>query len=96
MKIFEIIHPDGEKEWFTGQNLLSALNNYINTTECDLYDLTECEITELPKELYSFYIVQGETEDQDMNFEQWLKENQFNPEIIAGTMYDRRLGSGDF
>ena len=96
MKIFELIHPDGETEWFTGQNLLSALNNYINTTECDLSNLTECEITELPKELYSFYIVQGETEDQDMNFEQWLKENQFNPEIIAGTMYDRRPGSGDF
>lgn len=96
MKIFELIHPDGEKEWFSGHNLLSALNNYINTTECDLDYLTECEITELSKDQYRNFIVEGETEDQDMNFEQWLKENKFHPEIIAGTMYDRRSGSGDF
>lgn len=96
MKIFELIYPDLEKEWFSGQNLLSALDNYINTTECDLSDLTECEINEVPKELYSLHIVDGETEDQDMDFEQWLKENPFHPVIIAGTMYDRRSGSVDF
>ena len=43
MRIFEIRHDEDNQEWISGKNLLHALSNYINTTECSLSDLEDAE-----------------------------------------------------
>lgn len=88
LKIFEIIHNDGEKEWCTGKTNIEALANYVSTTGCDLFEMEEAEIIELQKEKWSEYRVKEEDEEDSITFEQWMKENGNSPDIIAGTMYD--------
>ena len=89
LKIFEIIHADGEKEWCTGVTNIEALANYVTQTECSLHEMDGAEIIELPKEKWSEYVVKEEDEVIGLTFEQWMKENgNSSPDIIAGTMYD--------
>jgi hypothetical protein len=85
MRIFEIIHQDGEKEWVSGETNIEALRTYLNTTEADLFDMDGAEIVELQKEKWSQYTVKDE--EGTITFEQWMKENK-DSDIIAGTMYD--------
>jgi hypothetical protein len=87
MKIFEIIHSDGEKEWVSGETNIEALRTYISTTGCDLHDMDGSEIVELPKDKWKEYTVKNEDEEEGITFEQWMQENK-DSDVIAGTMYD--------
>jgi hypothetical protein len=88
LKIFEIIHKDGEKEWCTGATNIEALANYVSTTGCDLHEMDGAEILELPKDKWSEFRVK-EDEENDQSFQEWMdKYGNGSPDIIAGTMYD--------
>ena len=88
MKIFELENADGQKEWFSGKTILNALVNYISTTECDISDLRDCELKELPQSEWDKYTVYNneDFECESITFTEWMKDNP-KPEIIAGTMY---------
>jgi hypothetical protein len=87
LRIFEINHGDGEKEWITGATNIEALANYVSTTDCDLSEMDGAEISELPKEKWGTYIVKQE-DDEEQTFEEWMSKNGNKPDIIAGTMYE--------
>jgi hypothetical protein len=87
LRIFEIIHGDGEKEWITGATNIEALANYVSTTDCDLSEMDGAVISELPKEKWGTYIVKQE-DDEEQTFEEWMSKNGNKPDIIAGTMYE--------
>jgi hypothetical protein len=91
MRIFELTHADGEKEWISGNTNIEALNHYVFTTECDLYEMLDSELTEVPKEKWKDYLVIN-VDEPNFNFEEFIKANQRGPEIIAGTMYDMPEG----
>jgi len=91
-KIFELIHDNKEKEWIKAQTNVEALVHYVNQTECDLNDLTGCEIKELPKDIWkSYFIYDSENESflgYQISFHKWMKNNTSQtPEIICGTIY---------
>ena len=87
MKIFEIEHSDGEKEWVSGETNLDAINTYVSTTQCSLYDLKDSEIREVPKSKYSKYRIAMEV-GVEISFKTWMRDNHLRSEIICGTMYD--------
>ena len=90
-KIFELIHDNKEKEWIKAQTNVEALVHYVNQTECDLNDLTGCEIKELPKDIWKSYFLYNHENNcikYPISFAKWMKNNTSQtPEIIAGTMY---------
>lgn len=86
-KIFEILHLDNEKEWVCARTNIEALNHYINTTECGLYDLREAQIIEIPEEKWGEYKIKDSDKKLNITFKQWMKENGTSCDIIAGTMY---------
>lgn len=85
-KIFEITHNDGEKEWCTGDTNISALANYITTTDCDISDMEGAEITELPKSKWGKYHIQEE-DGETQTFKDWMEKNDNHDYLICGTMY---------
>lgn len=87
LRIFEITHGDGEKEWITGATNIEALASYVSTTETDLSEMDGAEISELPKEKWATYIVKQE-DDEEQTFEEWMFKYGNKPDIIAGTMYE--------
>lgn len=86
-KIFELEHPDGEKEWFTGDTNVQALCNYLQMTSCDIDDLGDAVLRELPRYKWGKYMVKEEDEEE-RTFADWMKHNGNRDDIIAGTMYE--------
>jgi hypothetical protein len=87
LKIFEITHEDGEKEWLTGYTNIGAIAFYVCQTECDLDELATAEIIELPKDKWNEYFIKDEECLEGISFEKYM-EDQRNQDIICGTMYD--------
>jgi hypothetical protein len=87
LRIFEIKHGDGEKEWITGATNIEALANYVSTTECDLSEMYGAEINELPMKDWQDYIVKQEDE-KEQTFAEWMLDNGKSPQVICGTMYE--------
>ena len=96
MKIFELRWTSQqEKEWVSGRTMIEALKTYLLTTGIDIVELDDDDdIVEVPKEEWSKLIVrnteynENDPDDvEEMTFEQWMEENQ-NPDVIAGTMYN--------
>lgn len=87
-KIFEIEHEDGEKEWVTGDTNIGALLSYLQTTGCDIVDIEDAKISELPKSKWGKFKVKQEDEEE-MTFAKWMKlYGKGHNDIIAGTMYE--------
>lgn len=81
MKVFELIHPDENKEWFTGKNIIQALSNYTIKMGVSLQEIEDCNIVEIPhKELFKYAYKKDNA--VITNFENWLNENNIVPEII--------------
>jgi hypothetical protein len=94
LKIFEITHEDGEKEWVSGDTIIKALVVYLDTNDMVISEILDSEIVELPKEKWSEYSVTNPDYDKDdpedkesQTFEEYMKENA-HPELICGTMYE--------
>ena len=86
-RIFELLYLDGSKIWFTGKTLIHGLNNFINTEDCHLADLKDCEILEIPSDKWGNYFVEYENE-QRMSFTKWMDEyGKIHAHIMAGTMF---------
>lgn len=83
MKIYEI-RIQGEKVWVTGRTNIHAFCHYCSVTGEDLYDFEPIdEIIEIPEEKWSEFTIT----DSGQTFEEWIKENDEYPDIIAVTMY---------
>jgi hypothetical protein len=87
LRIFELTHGDGEKEWITGATNIEALASYVSQTETDLSEMDGAKISELPQEKWASYIVKQE-DDKEQTFEEWMSKYGNKPDIIAGTMYE--------
>jgi hypothetical protein len=86
MKIFEIKHSDGEKEWISGRTLIHALSHYVNTTDCHLSEMEDSHIEEVnPQDWGRYKVDDGGT---IVTFRTWMRHNSEHAEIITGTMYD--------
>lgn len=88
LKIFEITHENGEKEWCTGETNIDALAYYLTATECDLWEMRGAKIVEIPKEKWEEYKLKDSDEEIEYSFQEWMdKYGSGSPEIICGTMY---------
>jgi hypothetical protein len=87
LNIYELIYPDGEKEWFTGITAINALSNYLKETNQELWDIENCDIIELPKEKWDEFLVREEG-CFPITFAAWMETNGDYPGLIAGTIYD--------
>lgn len=95
MKIFELQHEDGEKEWIAAPTSIKALEHYFDTTGCHFEDMAdETEIVEVPESKWDELKVKNVDYDKT-DPEDW-KEQTFReavngltrPDMIAGTMYE--------
>lgn len=87
MKIFELKHSNGIIDWFSGETILQALVNYVNTTECSFYDLEDDELKELPENDWDNHNVIQDDSGTSITFREWMEQNRNSPEMIASTAY---------
>lgn len=97
MKIFELQHEDGEKEWIAANTVIKALECYFKTTSMEFWDLhDEADIVEVPEEKWSEMYIKNidydpqDPEDwQERTFKDWMDNNKnYGPDILCGTMYE--------
>jgi hypothetical protein len=95
MKIFELQHEDGEKEWIAASTVIIALYHYFNTTSTDFIDLhDEADIVEVPESKWDEMKVVNTDYDEkdpkdwkDQTFREAIK-GLTGPDILCGTMYE--------
>jgi len=96
LRIFELQHPDDEKEWIAAKSILEALQFYCSETSTDLIELDDYDIIELPQCKWDEHnistpdLVDPEDEDSEhitIPFSELIK-GMTKPDIIAGTLYD--------
>lgn len=94
MKVFELQHPENEKEWITGKNVIDALKNYLFHLGMDISEIEDSDIVEVPEsEWDKITVVNNDYDDSDpqdvssFTIKDYMKDCDTS-EIIAGTMYD--------
>jgi len=101
MRIYEIKHADGEKDWLAvnGTNI-EALSIYCECSEADLFDINDSEIKEVPRDDWDKLFVENRNEEPDydddddvdidcedkQSFAEWVKENPTGG-MIASTCF---------
>ena len=96
LKIFELKwSSQDEKEWIAAHTNIEAIKTYCSITSINLIDFEEDdEIIELPESEWDKMTIRNidyDPQDGDDWMEKTFAEymqNQTEPDIIAGTMYD--------
>ncbi|PKP11977.1 MAG: hypothetical protein CVU09_00315 [Bacteroidetes bacterium HGW-Bacteroidetes-4] len=91
LRVFELQHPDGEKEWIAAHTIIEALQTYCSTTDASLFELDDYDLVEVPQTRWDeLNIVNPDCENDELE-KTTLREivqGMTNPDIIGGTFYD--------
>lgn len=94
MKVFELQHPENEKTWITGKNVIDAIKEYLFESSVDISEIEDCDIVEVPEsEWDKITVVNNDYDDSDPNDFREITVKDFmkycdTALIICGTMYD--------
>ena len=85
LKVYEIKGP--ETDWFTGYNLLTALGNYLSTTDMCLGDFSDDdEIREVPESEWHQIRYSDDEIGTKKSISDYMKSAK-RPDIICSTAY---------
>lgn len=90
MKIFQITHEDGEREWVAAHTNIGAIYTYMLEAQCTLKSLIAHTVSELTDKEVENQRVLLKDSDSSITFRQWLEKYK-SPGIVAGSFYDRYI-----
>lgn len=94
MKVFELQHPENEKTWIAGKNVIDAIKEYLFESSVDISEIEDCDIVEVQEsEWDKITVVNNDYDENDPNDFREITVKDFmkycdTALIICGTMYD--------